>query len=91
MANVARRRAQSGLNSTSTANETVVARTQPAEGAAFLTFRAAAEIIGVPYYQVQRAARMGLLPTYRLFGGRRLLKLCEVVAVIERTREGGNL
>ena len=56
-----------------------------------LTFRATADSLGVPYYKVQRAARAGILPTYRLLNGRRLLKLSEVAAVIDATREGGAL
>jgi hypothetical protein len=54
-----------------------------------LTYRATADAIGLPYYKIQRAARAGLLPTYRLLNGRRLLKLSDVAAVIDSTREGG--
>jgi hypothetical protein len=54
-----------------------------------LTYRATADALGMPYYKVQRAARAGLLPTYRLLNGRRLLKLTDVVAIIDGTREGG--
>lgn len=55
-----------------------------------LTFRATADALGVPYYKIQRAARGGVLPTYRLLNGRRLLKLSDVIAVIDATREGGD-
>lgn len=54
-----------------------------------LTYKAAAEALGIPYYKVQRAARAGIISTYRLLNGRRLLKLSDVVAVIDGTREGG--
>jgi hypothetical protein len=54
-----------------------------------LTFRAAADALGIPYYKIQRAASAGLLPTYRLLNGRRLLKLSDLRAVIDATREGG--
>jgi hypothetical protein len=57
---------------------------------AFLTFRAAAQKAGVPYYQVQRSARAGRLPTYRLFGGRRYLKWDDVLAIMDASREGGD-
>ena len=53
------------------------------------TYRAAAELLGVPYYKIQRAARAGLFPTYRVLNGRPLLRLSEVVAVIDGTRQGG--
>ncbi len=56
-----------------------------------LTYRAVAEALGVPYFKIQRAARAGLFPTYRLFNNRRLLKLSEVQAVIDRSRERGDL
>jgi hypothetical protein len=55
-----------------------------------LTFRATADALGVPYFKVQRAARAKLFPTYRVFNGRRLLKVSEVVAAIDSTREGGD-
>jgi hypothetical protein len=56
---------------------------------AFLTAQATAKRLGVPYYQVQRAVRSGILPVYTLFSGRQLLKFDEVVAIIERTRKEG--
>jgi len=56
---------------------------------AFLTFDAVAKRLGVKYYQIQRAARAGLLPTYQLHSGRRLLKLTEVLEIIECSRQGG--
>jgi excisionase family DNA binding protein len=51
------------------------------------TYKAAAELLGVPYFKIQRAARAKLIPTYRLLNGRRLLKLSEVLAAIEASRE----
>lgn len=59
-----------------------------AETEKLLTYRAAAEALGVPYYKIQRAARAGAFPTYRVFNGRQLLKLSEVIAVIDASREG---
>jgi hypothetical protein len=55
-----------------------------------LTYKAAAEALGVPYFKVQRAAAAGCFPTYCIFNGRRLVKLSEVLAVIDATREGGD-
>jgi hypothetical protein len=55
-----------------------------------LTYRAAAEALGLPYFKIQRAARAGLLPTYRLLNGRKLLKLADVAAIVDGTREGGD-
>ena len=55
-----------------------------------VTYKAAAAEIGVPYHQIQRAARAGVFATYRVFTGRKLLKLSEVAAIINRTREGGD-
>jgi hypothetical protein len=49
----------------------------------------AAEALALPYHRVQRAARAGLIPTYKLGGSRTLVRLSEIVAVIERTKKGG--
>lgn len=54
-----------------------------------LTYRATAEALGIPYFKIQRAARAKLFPTYRLLNGRRLLRLSEVIAAIDATRDGG--
>ena len=54
-----------------------------------LTFKAVAEALGIPYYKVQRAARARLFPVYRIYNGRPLLKLSEVMAVIDGSRVGG--
>lgn len=54
-----------------------------------ITLRNAAEAIGVPYFKIQRAARNGLIPTYFVYNSRRLVRLSEVLAVINGTRRGG--
>ena len=57
----------------------------------FVTLGEAAAAVGMPYWKLQRAARHGLLNTYRPFNSRHLVRLSEVIAVIEasRSREGG--
>jgi hypothetical protein len=57
--------------------------------ATLITLRAAAEQLGLPYFKLQRAAKAGLIPTYRLYNSRALVRLSEVVAVIEASRKGG--
>jgi hypothetical protein len=54
-----------------------------------IPIKAAAEALGLPTWKVSRAAKRGLIPTYTLFNTRRLVKLGEVVAVIESSRQGG--
>jgi hypothetical protein len=54
-----------------------------------LTYRAAAEALRVPYFKIQRAARKGFFPVYHLLNRRPLVRLSEVIAAIERTRQGG--
>ena len=54
-----------------------------------VTLKDAAERLGLPYFKVQRAARAGLIPTYFVYNSRRLVRLSEVVAVINGTRQGG--
>jgi hypothetical protein len=55
-----------------------------------LTYRAVSDALGIPYFKIQRAAKAKLFPTYRLLNGRRLLRLSEVIAAIEATRDGGS-
>ena len=55
----------------------------------FLTIQQAAEALGVKAFKLDRAARRGLLPVYTVFNSRRLVRLSEVVALIESSRKGG--
>ena len=55
-----------------------------------ITLKRAAESLGLPYFKIQRAARAGLIPTYSVYNSRRLVRLSEVVAVINGTRQGGH-
>lgn len=55
-----------------------------------ITLRRAAEVLGLPEFKIVRAARAGLIPTYRFFNSRRLVRLSEVIAVIENSRVGGD-
>ena len=54
------------------------------------TYKAAAELLNIPYFKVQRAARSKLFPTYRLLNGRPLLRLSELIAAIEASRDKGD-
>lgn len=53
-----------------------------------LTYKAVSDALGIPYFKIQRAANAKLFPTYRLLNGRALLRLSEVVAAIDATRDG---
>jgi hypothetical protein len=54
-----------------------------------LTLIAAAGKLGLPVFKVRRAARQGLFPTYSMLNGRKLVRLSEVVAAIDRSRSEG--
>ncbi|WP_454748066.1 hypothetical protein [Ciceribacter selenitireducens] len=54
-----------------------------------LTFKDAAFAIGAKEWQIRRAAKSGAIPTYSPFNSRRLVKLSEVVAYIDSSRQGG--
>jgi hypothetical protein len=54
-----------------------------------ITLKQAGEALGLPHFKLQRAARDGIIPTYRIYNSRRLVRLSEVIAVIERSRSGG--
>jgi hypothetical protein len=59
------------------------------EPEAFLTLIAIANRLGLPVFKIRRAAKQGLFPTYSLLNGRKLARLSEVEAAIERSRSGG--
>ena len=61
---------------------------EPATPEPFITLKEAAEILKLPYFKIQRAAKEGTIPTYRLFNGRPLVRLTEIIIIIERTRLG---
>ena len=44
-----------------------------------MTYRAASEALGIPYFKVQRAARQGLIPTYSILNGRKYVKLGDIL------------
>ena len=54
------------------------------------TVRAAACALGIPSWKLRRAINSGLVPSYRLLNSRRLVRLSEVVATIERSCVGGD-
>jgi hypothetical protein len=51
-----------------------------------LTLSMAAERLGLPTFKIRRAAKKGLFPTYSISNGRKLVRLSEVLATIERSR-----
>ncbi len=55
-----------------------------------LTIYQAADALGLHRWKVRRAVTAGLIPSYRLLNSRRLVRLSEVVAVVDATREGGS-
>ena len=57
--------------------------------AEFVTVPALAKQLGVKYHALLRAVNAGLVPSYKPFGDRRLVKPAEVIAFIERSRIGG--
>lgn len=54
-----------------------------------LTFHEAAKILNTHYWQIQRAAKRGDIPTYAPFNSRKLVKLSEVLSYIDSCRQGG--
>lgn len=65
-------------------NQTNSARHEP-----LITLKQASDQLGLPYFKIQRAARSGLLPTYRLYNSRQLVRLSEVIAIVDASRKGG--
>lgn len=54
-----------------------------------VTFKEAAYLLNLPYYKIQRAAKRGDIPSYKLFNSRPLVRLSEIAAVIEASKVGG--
>ena len=55
-----------------------------------MTLKEAAEKLGLPPFKLYRAANRGMIPVYRFFNGRQLVRLSEVVAIIDASRKGGS-
>ncbi len=55
-----------------------------------VTLKVAAESLGLPYFKIQRAVQSGFIPTYYVYNSRRLVRLSEVVEVINASRQGGD-
>lgn len=49
----------------------------------------AADAVGAKHWQLRRAVKRGLIPSYTPFNSRRLVKLSEVIAYIDACRQGG--
>ncbi|WP_054144601.1 hypothetical protein [Bosea sp. AAP35] len=48
-----------------------------------ITYKQAAEAIGLPYFKIQRAAARGVIPTYSILNGRKYVKLRDIEALIQ--------
>lgn len=54
-----------------------------------VTFMVAAQRLGLPYHRIQRSAKAGLIPIYKLGQSRKLVRVSEIIAVINSSRTGG--
>jgi hypothetical protein len=50
--------------------------------------KAAAVELGLPYFKLARAVKQGLVPSYTIYNSRRLVRISEIVAVIDASRRG---
>ena len=55
----------------------------------FSTVRSASEQLGLPTFKLRAAIKKGLIPSYRFFNGRILVRVSDVLAAIEASRTGG--
>lgn len=53
------------------------------------TIKEAAGFLNLPYWKLQRAIKANLVRSYTPFNSRRLVRLSEIVAFIEASRQGG--
>ncbi len=54
-----------------------------------VTMQAAAEALGLPTWKVRRAVKAGIVPSYSLVNGRRLVRVSEVLDVVSASCFGG--
>lgn len=54
-----------------------------------LTIQHAANELGVHVWALRRAVKLGTIPAYQPFNGRKLVRLSEVVAAINASKTGG--
>jgi hypothetical protein len=52
--------------------------------------KVAASQLGLPYWKLLRAVKAGLVPSYRFLNSRQLVRPSEIVAVMDRSRTGGD-
>jgi hypothetical protein len=50
-----------------------------------LTFRQAAALLGIPYWKIQRAAQIGLVPTTTFLNSRRYVRFSEIELILGRS------
>lgn len=63
--------------------------TSPIPAESLLTIQAAAAQLGVHAWALRRAVKRGDVASYKGFNSRRLVRLSEVLVVIEASRMGG--
>jgi hypothetical protein len=55
-----------------------------------VTIGVAAETLGLPNWKLSRAAKQGAFPIYRVLNSRKLVKMSEVIAAIDASRQVGD-
>ncbi len=55
----------------------------------YINTKQTADAVGAKYWQIQRLAKKGKIPSYTPYNSRRCFLLSEVLAYIESTRSGG--
>lgn len=53
-----------------------------------LTYREAAEQLGIPYYKIQRSAKLGIIPTYSLLNQKRYVRASDIIRLMQHSGDG---
>jgi hypothetical protein len=53
------------------------------------TIKQAAALLEIPYFKLARAVKNGLVPHYTICNSRKLVRVSEILAVVEASRQGG--
>lgn len=51
----------------------------------------AADMFGLPYFKVQRAVKLGLMPSLRLYNKRKLVRVSEILAAMKQQSGGADV
>jgi hypothetical protein len=56
----------------------------------FVTFKQASKILGLHLWALYQAGKAGIIPVYKFVNGRKMVRVSEILLVIEASKKGGD-